>query len=379
LHHRGGLHLAFVRPGRQVAIERTVALVVVLEGLAVHTFQAVARVQVSWHADPAGAVIPDRTQIPVVACPLGRGVEARSAVRVTCILGARVAVVARFLRGPGAAGAAHAKVSECAQIAIVAGCADPCVNASCSRVAGVYGTRVSIIAKDRLADAHPFITQFGLGAQIPVIARPGNKLMQAQSVAWLAQVESARIVIRAVLWRARATLAVETEVPDGAGLQIVARHLIRCKDAPQLRQASIFGTQVLIVTYDRAPTTLPVSTNVLDGALVVIVACAVNSRLINAVPGCQGTLVVSAGVVVVANDHRPRMANGLAAQVIGCTRVPVVTRDSFHRCLDASDIGLAQRNRTGVAVVTINGQTGANAFGADIIKGAQIAIVASRR
>jgi len=160
-----------------------------------------------------------------------------------------------------------------------------------------------------------------LRAETVVAARSRIRFVQAP-IYRIAEVVGADVSVVAIQEIRGLTTTIRTRLADGTGVAVVTTASSWRVDAPYRRIAAIFGTRVAVVAgANRGSGTLPVIAEVGDSTRIAVVAR----------PLIQGELatrfavaqIVSAGVSVIAHDHR---SNTFAATAMVCYRtgIPVV-------------------------------------------------------
>jgi hypothetical protein len=350
----GGADVAVIafrgRPGSAVAGNTKVTCctgVPVLAGYVVEVIQAaphriapvvgtdvpvVAVAETLGQTTPVHATIALGADVPVVAFAVVL-LENTANQGVAAVVGTLVGIGAQHRKVEARSGYRVAKVDG-AGISIIA--VRSRVDTSDVRVAGIHGARVLVVAI--------------LGR----VATPRNRL---------AVVPGAGIAVTAVQWLPAVTPAPGTQVPDRAGVTIVAGFGIRNVDAPRYRVARIVRAWIVVIT-DPAPLAGPAQPPLAEipiGADIPVVAGSFDR--IERATGCRVADIGGAGVVIMACHGCPGTDSSIQAAEVDGTGTAVVaviigqavpaTRD--RRGLAKAGLGLAVVLGARVPVVALQG------------------------
>ena len=164
-----------------------------------------------------------------------------------------------------------------------------------------------------------------------------------------ADVESAGVVIVAAQGTGSATVSIGAYVVGRTGIKIVAGIRIVRVDTPVIRVTAVVGTGVVVVAYLRVRTdTETIRTAITQGAYIHIVA---GDRIVYMhTARCRITVVVGAGVAVVAIEHTVGDAGSGCAGVSRRTGVPITAR-ARRVLVETARGGAAGVQGAGVSVV----------------------------
>jgi len=249
------------------------------------------------------------------------------------------------------------------------------VYATAVRVAVVVRADVAVVTyQGNSAHALSLQALVGQGALVPVVARG---LVERNHTAHgrIAAVVGAYIAVIALYQAVVHTHAGLALIAGRTRISVVAVGLVVRMHATGAGVARIIGAYIAVIAVcSRAGSALSTLALVVQGALVAVVAGA-GGRLVNTTTG-NGTRVNRARVFVVAVDHPAGEALPLGALVAVRARIPVVAVGLVVR-MHATGDAAARIIGAYIAVVAVKGgAAGALPFGAQVLGGAYIAVIA---
>jgi len=284
----------------------------------------------------AGAVLARVVQGAgvVVIAIVGIWDKAATKSRVTGVCGAGVVVIAHDDLPP-ATRPVGALVADGAQVVVAAGAVVRGVNAYHPHlVAVVIGAWVRVITVyGPHTPADTVNAPVKEGATVAVTAR-GQVLYRHVYApnAWLARVHCTGVVVIATA-RISHTFSGDAPVVKRAQVVIIAGRRHFHVLAPHCPVAVVKGAVVFVVARSRCALAGPACARIFDGAGVIVVAGLAVWRVL--APCHRVARVVSARVQVVARHKGPALASGAAAMVSQCAEV-VVVAGGLVRCVKAA-------------------------------------------
>lgn len=312
--------VAFDRDGRASSLQ---AAVVVRAAIAVRALRAVA----------AGAELVIRDASARVA-PV--------AIRIAEVHGPHLAVVARLQVEVAGASLQVARIQRAGVLIVTLHVGG---RAALSRVAGVDGTGIAIVASLHRAEATPACAGVADGADVVVVARRGVDTVDAGSAD--ASVVGARIGVRASLDHTSASAGGAADVIVRAGVVVVAgvaheNHMrAHAADTAKVRRAGI----VVVASLGRAFAAQGLVADVVRAEVAIIAGHAGKGATAGRVAGIGG-----AGVAVGASAGDPGADAEIVARVIDGAGVAVRAHDD-HIDVDAGVGRTADVRGADVAVV----------------------------
>ena len=284
----------------------------------------------------AGAVLASVVQGAgvVVIAIVGIWDKAATKSRVTGVCGAGVVVIAHDDLPP-ATRPVGALVADGAQVVVAAGAVVRGVNACPHLVAVVIGAWVRVITVyGPHTPADTVNAPVKEGATVAVTARGQvlYRLVYAPN-AWLARVHGTGVVVIATA-RISSTFSGDAPVVKRAQVVIIAGRRHFHVLAPHCPVAVVKGAVVVVVARSRCALAGPACARIFDGAGVIVVAGLAVWRVL--APCHRVARVVSARVQVVARHKGPALASGVAAMVSQCAEV-VVVAGGLVRCVKAAE------------------------------------------
>ncbi len=274
------------------------------------------------NAHTIGAVVQLGAGVAIITGPAGVEVEALASLRVTGIEGARIEVVAHWRR-PGDAHAVDTPVTLSTGAAIIAGDIEVGNETTCLSVAGSFS------------------------AGVPVLAAHGQP----------------------------DTLPLDTVVPVGALVLIVARGNVGRVQTPQVHVTKVVGAGIVVVTHQRHAFAFRAAAEVKSGARIAIITAPLQHLMSAALEATAG--ICSAGIAVVAIG-RDSQADSAKALVVGCARVAIVATAQRQGVAACPRVWGTGPGCARVPIFAGLGDTDAVAAHTEVAQSAKIAVIAGQ-
>ena len=217
-------------------------------------------------------------------------------------------------------------------------------------------------------------TDVSHGALVAIVASRRIVTVDAAEVRIAAVVSAEFIVVAIEGNRACLAATVGTEIPDGAGIFIIARTVSGSICAARFTIATVFGADVAIIAiHCRAASAKTVGAEVVAGTSITVVASDIE-ELILALPAFTG--IGRAGILIIAIHQETSHAFAIATRIIQSTGITIVTGPSRGE-VQTTSLRRAGILRTRIIIVAILQLTShALASLAGITKSTSIAVVA---
>jgi len=325
-------------------------------------------------AVPLDAHVGRGAVVAIVACLAHRVRNTIPGIRVAEIIGAFVSIVANN-RDSRNAHPVGTPIAECAGILVAARDVQVLEDAAGERMAGCRRTGIAVITEYREAVAFAGLAQVSVRARVPVIARGHVRREHAPSLLLDAKVVRAGVGVVALNHSAHAENALALVV-HSAGASVVALSNHRLVNAPGVRLARVFCTDIGILTVLWLPDAHAVQAVVLHRAWIVVVAGTGNHGE-RAFARFRVAHAVCARIAVFTGDWNPQAVAPLAPISDG-TLVAVIAGQLVRR-VEATCQRDALVVRAGVAIVATHfGQSETRTLLALVVRGAEIAVIAFR-
>jgi hypothetical protein len=183
------------------------------------------------------------------------------------------------------------------------------------------------------------------------------------------------VVVTILCVGTRSTGAVGTDVSHGALVAIVASRRIVTVDAAEVRIAAVVSAEFIVVAIEgnRACLAATVGTEIPDGAGIFIIARTVSGSI------CAARFTIAtvfgADVAIIAIHCRAASAKTVGAEVVAGTSITVVA-SSVGGEMEAANPRIAAVRGAGTQVVAVGGRAGTPPRLAYIVNGASIAVIA---